>query len=175
LWAEAEELGLTAKEDDGELGFAVFEGEVDVAGGGWAAVGDLALDPDVGVGRFGTETDVGDEGANGEDSALGLGVGGFCGDRGRRNAGILPLRIAQGQNDGRICLWGLGWGWFGGGEEVGLSGAFGAGFAAQASEGVGWCGRVLSSGHSDGRIASAEVPGCRPGRFPGRFMATTRM
>ena len=31
--AEAEERGLAAEEDDGELGFAVLEGEVEVAGG----------------------------------------------------------------------------------------------------------------------------------------------
>ncbi len=34
--AEAEEEGLAAEEDDGELGFAVLEGEVEVAGGGGA-------------------------------------------------------------------------------------------------------------------------------------------
>ncbi|MCU1318967.1 MAG: hypothetical protein JWP98_485, partial [Edaphobacter sp.] len=69
--AEAEELGLTAEEDDGKLGFAVFEGEVDVAGGGGAAVGDLALDPDVGVAGLDLLADVGDEGADGPDAALG--------------------------------------------------------------------------------------------------------
>jgi hypothetical protein len=47
FWAEAEEDGLAAEEDYGELGFRVFEGEVDVAGGGWAEVGDFAFDPDV--------------------------------------------------------------------------------------------------------------------------------
>ncbi len=91
--AEAKELGLAAEEDDGKLGFAVFEGEVDVAGGGRAAVGDLTFDPEVGVGGFDLLTDVGDEGADGPDAALGgyfdgwrwtLRGGGFEDDGGRR-------------------------------------------------------------------------------------------
>ena len=49
LRAEAEELGLAAEEHDRKLRFAVLEREVDVAGGRGAAVGDLALDPEVGV------------------------------------------------------------------------------------------------------------------------------
>ena len=47
LRAEAEEQGLAAEENDRELGFAILECEVDVAGGRGAAVGDLAFDPDV--------------------------------------------------------------------------------------------------------------------------------
>ena len=73
--AEAEEHGLAAEEHDGELGFAVLESEVDVAGGRGAAVGDLAFDPEVGVVGFDVLADVGDEVADGPDAAL-RGVGG---------------------------------------------------------------------------------------------------
>jgi len=45
--AETEKDGLPAEEDDGKLGFGVFEGEVEMAGGGWAEIGDFAFDPDV--------------------------------------------------------------------------------------------------------------------------------
>ena len=45
--AEAEEDGLAAEEDYGELGLRVFEGKVEMAGGGWAKIGDFAFDPDV--------------------------------------------------------------------------------------------------------------------------------
>jgi len=45
--AEAEEAGLAAKEDYGKLGFGVFEGEVEMARGGWTEVGDFAFHPDV--------------------------------------------------------------------------------------------------------------------------------
>ena len=69
--AEAEELRLAAEEDDGELSFAVLESEVDVAGGSGAAVGDLAFDPEVGVGGLDLLADAGDEGANAVDAALG--------------------------------------------------------------------------------------------------------
>jgi hypothetical protein len=62
---------LTAEEDYGELGFAVLESEVDVAGGSGAAVGDLAFDPEIGEGSFDLLADVGDEGADGPDAALG--------------------------------------------------------------------------------------------------------
>ena len=70
LRAEAEELGLAAEEHDGELGVAVLEGEVDVAGGRGAAVGDFAFDPDVGVVAFDAAADAGDEVADGPDAAL---------------------------------------------------------------------------------------------------------
>ena len=74
--AEAEELGLAAEEDDGELCVGVLEGEVDVAGGCRAAVGDLAFDPEVGVGRLNLAADAGDEGGDGPDATLGLLGGG---------------------------------------------------------------------------------------------------
>ena len=70
LRAKAKKLGLAAKEDNGELGFAILEREVDVAGGRGAAVGDLALNPEVGVGGFDALADVGDQGADGPDVAL---------------------------------------------------------------------------------------------------------
>ena len=47
--AEAEQHGLAAEENHGKLRVAVFEREVNVAGGRWTVVGNLALDPDVAV------------------------------------------------------------------------------------------------------------------------------
>ena len=74
--AKAKELGLAAEEDDGELGVGVLEGEVDVAGGGGAAVGDLAFDPEIGMGGLDLLADAGDEGGDGPDAAFGrLGFG----------------------------------------------------------------------------------------------------
>jgi hypothetical protein len=61
LGTEAEEAGLAAEEDDGELGFRVLEGEVTVAGGGGAPVGDFAFDGDVAVGALDEVADVADE------------------------------------------------------------------------------------------------------------------
>ena len=58
---KAEERGLTTEEDNGKLGFAVLEGEVDVAGGCGAAVRDLSLDPEIGVGGLDLLANVGDE------------------------------------------------------------------------------------------------------------------
>ena len=70
--AEAEEHGLAAEEDDGELGVGVLEGEVDVAGGGGAVVGDFAFDPDVAVLLLNEFADLGDEFADGPDAAGGV-------------------------------------------------------------------------------------------------------
>jgi len=72
---EAKEEGLAAEEDDGELGFAVLEGEVEVAGGGGAEVGDFALDPDVSVVALDVLADSGDEVADGPNAAFGGGGG----------------------------------------------------------------------------------------------------
>ena len=47
--AEAEQRSLAAKEDGGKLGVGIFQGEVNMAGGRRAQVGNLALDPNVGV------------------------------------------------------------------------------------------------------------------------------
>ena len=49
---EAEERGLLAKEHGRKLRVSVFEGEVDVAGGRGAEVGDFAFDPEVAVFAF---------------------------------------------------------------------------------------------------------------------------
>ena len=68
--AEAEELRLAAEEDDGELGFAVLEREVDVARRCRAAVGDLAFNPEIGVGGFDVLSNVSDQSANAPDAAL---------------------------------------------------------------------------------------------------------
>ena len=70
--AEAEELGLAAEEDDGELGFRVLEREVAVAAGGGTPVGDLAFDGDVAVGALDEVADVADELAHGKDRLRGV-------------------------------------------------------------------------------------------------------
>jgi hypothetical protein len=49
-WTEAQELSLAAEEDDRKLGVCVLESEVDVSRGSGAAVGDLAFDPEIGIG-----------------------------------------------------------------------------------------------------------------------------
>ena len=67
--AKAQEHGLAAEEDDGELGVGVLEGEVDVAGGGGAIVGDFAFDPDVAVLLLDEFADLGDEFADRPDAA----------------------------------------------------------------------------------------------------------
>ena len=73
---EGEELGLGAEEDDGELGVAVLEGEVDVAGGGGAAVGDFAFDVEqAGVEVLDVAAELGDELADGVEGGLGFGGG----------------------------------------------------------------------------------------------------
>lgn len=61
---------MAAEHDDGELGFAVLEGEIDMAGGGGAAVGDFTFDPEVGIGVFDVLTDVADQGSDGPDATL---------------------------------------------------------------------------------------------------------
>jgi hypothetical protein len=66
---EAEKHGLAAEENDGELGVGVLEGEVDVAGGGGAVVGDFAFDPDIAVLLFDEFANLGDEFADGPDAA----------------------------------------------------------------------------------------------------------
>ncbi len=64
--AEAEELGLAAEEDDGELGFRVLEGEVAVATGGRSPIGDFAFDDDVAVSALDEIADMADELADAE-------------------------------------------------------------------------------------------------------------
>ena len=87
--AEAEEGGLAAEEDDGELGFGVLEGEVAVAAGGGTPVGDFAFDGDVAVGALDEVADVADEVADGEDVLRGCcgEGGGFLSGFGRESAG----------------------------------------------------------------------------------------
>jgi hypothetical protein len=72
--AEAEEHGLAAEEDDGELGVGVLEGEVDVAGGSGAVVGDFAFDPDVAVLLLDEFADLTDEFTDRPDAAGGARV-----------------------------------------------------------------------------------------------------
>ena len=136
LWAEAQQLGLSAKQNDGELRFAILQREVHVAGSRGAAVRDLALDPDVRVRRFRAEADVGNKGADREDTAFRRSHKGRFNARRRRNHRALV---------GSRCL-GLR-----GRKQVGLNRPLGAGFAAQAGKRVGFLGkrgRVISSGHS---------------------------
>ncbi len=67
--AEAEQHRLAAEENDGKLGVGVLEGEVDVAGGRGAEVGDFALDPDVAVLLLDEFADLGDQLADRPDAA----------------------------------------------------------------------------------------------------------
>jgi hypothetical protein len=66
---EAEKHGLAAKENDGELGVGVLEGEIDMAGRGWAEVGDFAFNPDIAVLLLDEFADLRDEFADGPDAA----------------------------------------------------------------------------------------------------------
>ena len=52
------------------MSLAILQCEVNMAGGRWAAVGDLALNPQVGVVRLDVLADVGDQSANALDAAL---------------------------------------------------------------------------------------------------------
>jgi hypothetical protein len=72
--AETKEHGLAAKEDDGELGVGVLEGEVNVAGGGGAIVGDLTFDPNVAILLLDEFADLRDEITDGPDAAGGAWV-----------------------------------------------------------------------------------------------------
>ncbi len=73
---EAQQSGLAAEEDEGELGVAVLQGEVAVAAGGGSPVGDLAFDGNVGVGLLDEGADAADQLGNSEDSLLaGLNAG----------------------------------------------------------------------------------------------------
>ena len=67
--AEAQQHGLAAEEHDGKLRVGVLEGEVDVAGGRGAEVGDLALDPDVAVLLLDQFADLADQFAHRPDAA----------------------------------------------------------------------------------------------------------
>jgi hypothetical protein len=51
---------------------SLFEGEVEMAGGSGAEVGDFAFNPDVGVAFLDELADLGDEFADGPDAAGGL-------------------------------------------------------------------------------------------------------
>jgi len=89
LRAKAEQVGLLAKEHNLELGIAVFEREVDVAGGCGTAVGDLATDPDVLVLLLDLAANAGDEVADTPDAALGECGGGLGEGRGKLGLGAL--------------------------------------------------------------------------------------
>ena len=85
---EAEKAGLAAEKDDRDLGVAVFEREIDVAGGCGAAVGDFAFDPEVRIAKLDAMADVGNEGADCPAAAGGFGGrgGDVCRGRGGRAA-----------------------------------------------------------------------------------------
>ncbi len=76
LGAEAEELGLAAEKDDGELRFRVFESEIAVAAGGRPPVGDFTFDDNVAVGALDQVANVADELADAEHVLRGS----FAGD-----------------------------------------------------------------------------------------------
>ncbi len=95
LRPEAEELGLAAKKDDRKLGVAVLQGEVNVAGGRGAAVGDFAGDPEVGIGLLDMLANVGDEVEDGPDAALRQDGRRFRGDSNDRFRGCRRRREEQ--------------------------------------------------------------------------------
>ena len=122
------------------MGFRVLEGEVAVAAGGGAPVGDFAFDGDVAVGALDEVADVADEVAYREDVLCGsCSEGGVL--RGRRELGSCGCRKGAG-------LFGedVGGGYVGGGiEERGLGGGSGArgGFAGAGAAEVGEAGDVV--------------------------------
>jgi hypothetical protein len=67
--AEAQQHGLAAEEDNGQLRVGVLEREVEVAGGRGTEVGDFAFDPDVAVFLLDELADLADEFANRPDAA----------------------------------------------------------------------------------------------------------
>jgi hypothetical protein len=69
---KGQERGTAAEHDDGELGVAVFEGEVQVTGGGGTAVRDFAFDrEEAGVGGFESLAELVEELADGIEDWLG--------------------------------------------------------------------------------------------------------
>ena len=59
--AEAVRLGLAPEEHDGKLRLTIFQREVDVAGGGGSAVGDLSKDGDIAIPLFQLASDERDQ------------------------------------------------------------------------------------------------------------------
>ena len=68
-WFEAEQRGLLAEQDRRQLRLAIFEREVDVAGGRGAQVGDFAFDPEVAVLALDMQADFADKVADLPDLA----------------------------------------------------------------------------------------------------------
>jgi len=128
LGAEAEERGLAAEEDDGKLGFRVLEGEVAMAAGGGAPVGDFAFDGDVAVGALDEVADVADEVAYGKD------LRGSCAEGGCVLRGVLLERRRFG-----ACRRGAG------GEGAGL-------FGEDVGGGDIWCD--VEEGGRGGRLGA---------------------
>ena len=75
---------VAAEQHAVDLGAGVFEGEINVAGGLGAAVGDFAGDPDLAELFFQETADVGRQFRDGEDAAAGL--------AGEKFAAEIPLR-----------------------------------------------------------------------------------
>jgi hypothetical protein len=71
LQIETEELGTGAEHDAGELSVSVFEGEVEMAAGRGATVGDFAFDADVEEALFDVAGESGDELADGPGAGSG--------------------------------------------------------------------------------------------------------
>ncbi len=144
LGTEAEEGGLAAEEDDGELGLRVLEGEVAVAAGGGTPVGDFAFDGDVAMGALDEVADVADELADGKDVLSGSCAEGEGVLRGRRGFGFWGGRSGEGAG-----LFGedVGGGDFGGGVEERWRGqrglGSGGGLAGAGATEVGEAGDVI--------------------------------
>jgi hypothetical protein len=68
---EAQEQRLFAEEDDGELGVAILEREVNMARGRGTEVGDFAFDPEVAILALNVDANLADEVANSPDAARG--------------------------------------------------------------------------------------------------------
>ena len=90
---EAQQRGLLAEEDSGKLRFAIFEGEVDVAGGRGAQVGDFAFDPEVAVFALDVQAHLADEVADFPDPARDRRGGGL---EGKAELGVwVALRVVR--------------------------------------------------------------------------------
>jgi hypothetical protein len=123
----AQRAGISREEDAGELRGFVFEGEVVVAGGLAAVVGNLAFDPDEAEGGFEGAADAGGDFADGENFGFGgswLGWGAGAQVDGGGAAGCGRRRRA----------------WICGGEQIEAELLLGGGFFTPARHGWGVSG-----------------------------------
>jgi len=142
LGPEAEKGGLAAEEDDGELRFRVFEGEIAVATGSGTPVGDFAFDDGVAVGALDEVADVANEVADGEHLRRGRWAG-----RGWRE-----LRFWGSAEGAGLLGEDVGGGYVGGGVEERSGGGGGGaefGFAGVGAAEVGEAGDVVGHRRDD--------------------------